>query len=393
MAIDWLAEKNLPEDLEAVRDAVSDVCQKYDQDYWIRMDESGEYPQEFVDDLSAGGWLSMLIPEEYGGGGATLPDAAMMLETVNRWGGIGGTVHAQLYTMGAVLRFGSDEQKSTWLPQIANGLRLQSMGVTEPDAGTDTTRIRTFAERVGDKYIVNGQKMWTSRVEQSDLLLLLCRTKKYEDVEKKTDGISVLLVDLREAIPAKQIIVEPIKVMSGHHTNTLTIQNLEVPAENLIGEEHKGFRVIMSGLNAERILAASQYVGAGLWFIDRAVRYSKEREVFGRPIGMNQGIQFPIAQAFANLRAASALRWQAANLFAQGSESGTEANIAKLLSSQAQYAAANAAMDTFGGYGLAVEYGVEAKFRQSRGPLIAPISTNLVLAGLAHRELGMPKSF
>jgi alkylation response protein AidB-like acyl-CoA dehydrogenase len=392
MAIDWLAER-LPEDREAVRDAVSDLCSKYDLEYWVRMDDSGDYPQDFVDDLQRNGWLSMLIPTEYGGGGAELPDAAVFLETINRWGGRGGDVHAQLYTMGAVLRFGSLEQKSTWLPQIAGGLRLQSMAVTEPDAGTDTTRIRTFAERQGDAYIVNGQKIWTSRVQQSDLMLLLCRTRKYEDVEKKTDGITVLLVDLREAIPSGQIEVNPIKVMSGHHTNELTIRNLVVPVENRIGEENKGFRVILSGLNAERILAASQYVGAGLWFIDRACRYAREREVFGRPIGMNQGIQFPLATAFANLRAASAMRWQAAELFARGNEGGTEANIAKLLSSKAQYEAANAAMDTFGGAGLAVEYGIEAKFRQSRGPLIAPISTNLILAGLAHRELGLPKSF
>lgn len=392
MARDWLAER-LPEDLEAVRDAVSDVCAQFDREYWLRVDESGQYPQEFVDQLQAGGWLSMLIPEEFGGGGAQLPEAAIMLETVNRWGGVGGTVHAQLYTMGAVLRFGSQEQKSRWLPQIAEGLRLQSMAVTEPDAGTDTTRIRTFAQRDGDTYVVNGQKMWTSRVEQSDLLLLLCRTKKYEDVEKKTDGLSVLLVDLREAVPSGQILVEPIRVMSGHHTNQLTITNLQVPVENRIGQEDKGFRVIMSGLNSERILAASQYVGAGLYFIDRAVQYAKEREVFGRPIGMNQGIQFPLATAFANLRAASAIRWQAAQLFADGHEGGTEANIAKLLSSKAQYEAANAAMDTFGGYGLAVEYGIESKFRQSRGPLIAPISTNLILAGIAHRDLGLPKSF
>jgi alkylation response protein AidB-like acyl-CoA dehydrogenase len=392
MSRDWLSER-LSDDLEAVRDAVSDVCEKFDLQYWLRIDETDAYPQEFVDELQAGGWLSMLIPEEYGGGGAELPEAAIMLETINRWGGVGGTIHAQLYTMGTILRFGSDEQKKKWLPQIAEGLRLQSMGVTEPDAGTDTTRIRTFAERRGDTYVVNGQKMWTSRVEQSDLLVLLCRTRKYEDVEKKTDGISVLLVDLREAVPSGQIKVEPIRVMSGHHTNQLTITNLEVPVENLIGEEGKGFRVIMSGLNAERILAASQYIGSGLYFIDRSVQYAKEREVFGRPIGMNQGIQFPLATAYANLRAASAIRWQAAQLFAEGNEGGTEANIAKLLSSKAQYEAANAAMDTFGGYGLAVEYGIESKFRQSRGPLIAPISTNLILAGIAHRELGLPKSF
>lgn len=393
MATDWLSEKLSP-DLEAVRDAVSDIAQAYDQDYWNAVDASGRYPDEFVGELQRGGWLSMLIPEEYGGGGATLPEAAMFLETVNRWGGQGTTVHAQLYTMGSILRHGSDEQKRQWLPQIADGtLRMQSMGVTEPDAGTDTTRIRTFAERRGDHYIVNGGKMWTSRVQQSDLLLLLVRTDKYEVVEKKTDGISVLLVDLREAVPSGQILVEPIEVMSGHHTNQLTITDLEVPVENLIGREGKGFRVILSGLNSERILAASQYIGSGLWFIDRSVQYAKEREVFGRPIGMNQGIQFPLAQAYANLRAASAIRWQAAERFEDGATEGTDANIAKLLSSKALWEAANAAMDTFGGYGLAREYGIEQKFRQARGPMIAPISTNLVLAGIAHRDLGLPKSF
>ncbi|HTW14399.1 MAG TPA: acyl-CoA dehydrogenase family protein [Nocardioides sp.] len=392
MAQDWLAE-DLPEDREELRDVVSDILAKYDREYWIQVDESGDYPQDFVDELQAGGWLSMLIPTEYGGGGATIPDAAVFLETMNRWGAPGTLIHAQMYTMGAILRHGSDEQKQTWLPQIADGLRLQSFGVTEPDAGTDTTRIRTFAQRDGDEYVVNGGKIFTSRAKQSDLLLLIARTKKYEDVEKKTDGVSVFLVDMRDALEAGTLTIDPIKVMSGHHTNQLTFSDMRVPAENLIGEEHQGFRVTLSGMNAERILAASQYVGSGLWFIDRAVEYAKERVVFGRPIGMNQGIQFPIATAFANLRAASALRWQAAEKFQAGSQSGTEANIAKLLSAKAQWEAANAAMDTFGGYGLASEYGVEQKFRAARGPLIAPISTNLILAGIAQRDLGMPRSY
>jgi len=295
--------------------------------------------------------------------------------------------------MGAILRHGSEEQKQKWLPQIADGLRLQSFGVTEPDAGTDTTRIRTFARREGDNYVINGGKIFTSRAKQSDLLLLIARTKKYEDVEKKTDGVSVFLVDMRDALAAGTLTIDPIKVMSGHHTNQLTFTDMVVPAENLIGEEHKGFKVTLSGMNAERILAASQYVGSGLWFIDRATEYAKERVVFGRPIGMNQGIQFPIAKAFAHLRAASALRWQAAEKFEAGSRSGTEANIAKLLAAEAQWEAANAAMDTFGGYGLASEYGVEQKFRAARGPLIAPISTNLILAGIAQRDLGLPRSY
>ena len=392
MAKDWLAE-DLPEDREELRDVASDILAKYDREYWIQVDESGEYPQDFVDELQAGGWLAMLIPTEYGGGGATIPDAAVFLETMNRWGAPGTLIHAQMYTMGAILRHGSEEQKKTWLPQIADGLRLQSFGVTEPDAGTDTTRIRTFAERVGDEYVINGGKIFTSRAKQSDLLLLIARTKKYEDVEKKTDGVSVFLVDMRDALEAGTLTIDPIKVMSGHHTNQLTFTDMRVPAANLIGEEHQGFKVTLSGMNAERILAASQYVGSGLWFIDRAVEYAKERVVFGRPIGMHQGIQFPIASAFANLRAASALRWQAAEKFQAGSRSGTEANIAKLLSARAQWEAANAAMDTFGGYGLASEYGVEQKFRAARGPLIAPISTNLILAGIAQRDLGMPRSY
>lgn len=392
MAQDWLAE-DLPEDRAQLRDAVSDILAKYDREYWIEVDESGRYPQDFVDELQAGGWLSMLIPTEYGGGGASIPDAAVFLETLNRWGAPGTLIHAQMYTMGAILRHGSDEQKKEWLPQIADGLRLQSFGVTEPDAGTDTTRIKTFARRDGDDYVINGGKIFTSRAQQSDLLLLIARTKKYDEVEKKTDGVSVFLVDMRDALAAGTLDIKPIKVMSGHHTNQLTFTDMRVPAKNLIGEENKGFRVTLSGMNAERILAASQYVGSGLYFIDRACEYAKERVVFGRPIGQNQGIQFPIAKAFASLRAASALRWQAAEKFEAGSRSGTEANIAKLLSAQAQWDAANAAMDTFGGYGLASEYGLEQKFRAARGPLIAPISTNIILSGIAHRDLGLPKSY
>jgi len=393
MAKDWLAEDILTEDQEALRDAVSDIARKYDLEYWIEVDESGRYPEEYVDELYAGGWMSMLIPAEYGGGGATIPDAALFLETLNRWGGHGTSVHAQLYQMGAILRHGSEEQKRKWLPQIADGLRLQSFGVTEPDAGTDTTRIRTFAERRGDHYIVNGGKIFTSRFQHTDLMLLLVRTTRYEDVAKKTDGISVLLVDVREARENGQIVARPIKVMTAHETNELTITNLKVPVENLIGEEGKGLKVILSGMNAERILAASQYIGSGLYFIDRAVQYAKERVVFGRPIGMNQGIQFPIATAFTELRAASLMRWKAAEQFQAGSREGFYANTCKLLAAKALWNAANAAMDTFGGYGLASEYGIEQKFRGARGALIAPISTNLILAGIAHRDLGMPKSF
>lgn len=394
MATDWLAEDTLTEDQEALRDAVSDIARKYDRDYWIEVDESGRYPAEWVVELTAAGWLSMLIPEEYGGGGATISDGALFLETLNRWGGEATALHAQVYQMSTILRHGTAEQKSKWLPQIAkDGLRLQSFGITEPDAGTDTTRIRTFAERQGDHYIVNGGKIFTSRFLQTDLMLLLVRTTRYEEVQKKTDGITVLLVDVREAVDNGWIKARPIKIMGGHHTNQLTITGLRVPVENRIGEEGKGFRCILSGMNSERILVASEYIGAGLYFIDRAVEYAKERVVFGRPIGMNQGIQFPIATAFSELRAASLVRWEAARQYEAGKQPGFHSNNAKLLSAKAQWDAANAAMDTFGGYSLASEYGIEQKFRHSRGRLIAPISTNIILAGMAHRELGLPRSY
>lgn len=393
MAKDWLAEPLLTPEQESLRDTVSDIARRYDMNYWIEVDESGRYPEEWVKELTDGGWLAMLIPEEYGGGGATLSESALFLETLCRWGGTGTAIHAQMYQMGAVLRHGSDEQKKTWLPQIAEGLRLQSFGVTEADAGTDTTRIRTFARREGDRYIVNGGKIFTSRFLQTDLMLLLTRTTRYEDVQKKTDGMTVLLVDTREARHNGQIEARPIKVMSGHHTNELTFTDLEVPVENRIGEEGKGFKVILSGMNSERISAASEYIGSGLYFIDRAVQYAKEREVFGRPIGMNQGIQFPLAQAFTGLRAASTMRWQAARIYEEGSHEGFYANTCKFLAAQGLWDAANAAMDTFGGYGLASEYGIEQKFRGARGALIAPISRNLILAGIAQRELGLPRSY
>lgn len=394
MATDWLAENDiLNEDQEALRDAVSDIAKKYDTQYWIDVQEAGRYPQEWVDELTEAGWMTMLVPEEYGGGGATISDGALFLETLNRWGGEATAIHAQIYQMTTILRHGTQEQKDKWLPQIAKGLRLQSFGITEPDAGTDTTRIKTFAKREGDNYIVNGGKIFTSRFMQTDLMLLLVRTEKYEDVQKKTDGITVLLVDTREAKENGQITARPIKVMDGHHTNELTITNLVVPVENRIGDEGKGFRCILSGMNSERLLVASEYIGAGLWFIDKAVQYAKERHVFGRPIGMNQGIQFPLASAFSELRAASLVRWEAARQYEQGKQPGFMSNNAKHLAGHAQWHAANAAMDTFGGYGLATEYGIAQKFTQSRGRLIAPISTNIILSGIAHRELGLPRSY
>jgi alkylation response protein AidB-like acyl-CoA dehydrogenase len=376
----------------AIRDAVAQLCSRFGHEYWTALDRERKYPEEFVQALTDGGWLAILIPEEYGGGGLGITEAAIVLETIDRSDGTAVAAHAQMYTMGTVLRHGSPEQKRRYLPDIAAGkLRLQAFGVTEPNAGSDTTRIQTAAVRKGDHYIVNGQKVWTSRVQHSDLMLLLVRTTPYDDVQRKTDGLSVLLVDLREAGDA--ITVKPIRTMENHETNEVFIQNLKVPVENLIGEEGHGFRHILSGMNAERILLASEVLGDGYWFIDKASRYASERVVFGRPIGQNQGVQFPLAQAYAHLEAASLMRWKAAALFDAGEQPGFESNAAKLLASQATWAAAQAAMDVHGGYGLAEEYGIERKFRESRLYLVAPISNNLVLAFIAHNVLGMPKSY
>jgi alkylation response protein AidB-like acyl-CoA dehydrogenase len=371
---------------------VTDICGHFPGEYWRDLDTRREYPAEFVQTLMDAGLLSVLIPMEYGGGGGTIQDAAVILEAINRSGGTGIPAHAQMYTMKAILRHGSEEQKAKWLPQIAAGeVRLQSMGVTEPDAGSDTTRISTSAVRDGDVYRVNGRKMWTSRVEQSDLMLLLVRTTPYNEVEKKHEGLSVLLVDLRES--RDRIEVQPIRTMVNHETFAVFYDNLEVPVENLIGEEGNGFRYILSGLNAERILVASEVLGDGYWLIDKAAEYASQRMVFGRPIGANQGIQLPIAQAFAQLEAASLMRWKAAALFEAGGQPGFEANACKLLASQATWDAANAAMTTFGGYGMATEYDVERKFREARLQLVAPVSNNLVLAYIANKTLGMPKSY
>ncbi|MEU8346299.1 acyl-CoA dehydrogenase family protein [Spirillospora sp. NPDC048832] len=382
----------LTDEQASIRDAVADLCRNFPQEYWTEKDQKLEYPEEFVDALGQAGWLSVLIPEEYGGGGGTVTDAAIVLETISRSGGTGVPAHAQMYTMGTILRHGNEEQKKRLLPEIAaNRLRLQAFGITEPDAGTDTTRIRTFAERDGDTYVVNGGKIWTSRFQHSDYMLLLVRTTRYEDVEKKTDGLTVLLVDLREA--GDSIVARPIRTMTAHETNELTITDLRVPVANRIGEEGRGFRYILSGLNVERILVASEVIGDGFWFIDRATQYAREREVFGRPIGQNQGVQFPLAQAYANLEAASLMRFKAAAMFDDGLNPGFEANAAKLLGSKANWEAANAAMDTFGGFGLAEEYGIERKFREARLPVVAPINNNLVLAYIGHQVLGMPKSY
>ncbi len=376
----------------AIRDAVAQLCSRFGHEYWAALDRERKYPEEFVKALTDGGWLGILIPEEYGGGGLGLLEAAIVLETIDRSDGTAIAAHAQMYTMGTVLRHGNPEQKRRYLPSIASGkLRLQAFGVTEPNAGSDTTRIQTMAVRKGDHYIVNGQKVWTSRVQHSDLMLLLVRTTPYDDVQRKSDGLSVLLVDLREAGDA--ITVKPIRTMENHETNEVFIQNLKVPVENLIGEEGQGFRYILSGMNAERILLASEVLGDGYWFIERASRYASERVVFGRPIGQNQGVQFPLAQAYAQLEAASLMRWKAAALFDAGEQPGFESNAAKLLASQATWAAAQAAMDAHGGYGLAEEYGIERKFRESRLFMVAPVANNLVLAFIAHNVLGMPKSY
>lgn len=382
----------LTDEQVGIRESVAALCADFPQAYWTEKDRSLEYPQEFVDALAAAGWLAVLVPEEYGGGGGSVTDAAIVLEAINRSGGTGVPAHAQMYTMGTILRHGSEEQKRRLLPEIAaNKLRLQAFGITEPDAGSDTTRIRTFARRDGDEYVVNGTKVWTSRFQHSDYLLLLVRTTPYEQVEKKTDGLTVLLVDLRAA--GDSIVATPIRTMTAHETNELTITDLRVPVANRIGDEGRGFRYLLSGLNVERILVASEVIGDGFWFIDRATRYATERVVFGRPIGQNQGVQFPLAQAYANLEAASLMRFKAASMFDAGLNPGFEANAAKLLGSKANWEAANAAMDTFGGYGLAEEYGLERKFREARLPVVAPVNNNLVLAYIGHQVLGMPKSY
>jgi acyl-CoA dehydrogenase len=376
----------------ALRESVNRLCAKYDETYWQKMEALDEYPEDFVRELMSQGFLAVLIPEEYGGGGGTLTDAAVILQAINQSGGTGLPAHAQMYTMGTVLRHGSEQQKAKWLPEIAAGkVRLQSFGVTEAEAGSDTTRIRTRAVREGDNYRISGSKMWTSRVQHSDLMLLLTRTTPYEEVQKKHQGLSTFLVDLREY--RDQIEVRPIKTMIHHETNALFFEDLIVPAENLIGDEGNGFRYILSGMNAERVLVASEVLGDGYWLVDKAVNYASERHVFGRPIAQNQAIQFPLAQAYAQLEAASLMRWKAASMFESGQLAGFEANATKLLASQATWEAANAAMTAYGGYGFADEYGVGRKFKDARFQLIAPVSNNLVLSYIGTNVLGMPKSY
>ena len=380
-------------DHQEIRESVRRLCERFPGEYWRKLDANRAYPAEFVAALTEAGYLATLIPEEYGGSGLSLSAAAAVLEEVHRSGGNGGACHAQMYVMGTVLRHGSDEQKASWLPRIASGeLRLQAFGVTEPTSGTDTTSIRTFARREGDRYIVSGQKIWTSRAEHSDLMVLLARTTARDQVAKKTEGLSVFLVDMREALKSGMTI-RPIRTMMNHATTEIFFDNVPVPAENLIGEEGRGFRYILSGMNAERILIAAESVGDAKWFIERASAYARDRVVFGRPIGANQGIQFPIARAYANMRAAELMVQEAIRLYEAGRDCGGEANMAKMLAADASNEAANAAIQTHGGFGFAEEYDVERKFREARLYQVAPISTNLILSYLSEHVLGMPRSY
>jgi acyl-CoA dehydrogenase len=383
---------NLNVEQQQIREEIKKVCKEFPDAYWREIDGKKAYPEVFVRKLSELGWLAALIPEEYGGTGLGITEASIILEEINHSGGVATTCHAQMYTMGTLLRHGSEEQKKRYLPKIAVGeLRLQAFGVTEPDAGSESTRIQTTATRKGDKYIINGQKIFISRVLQSDLMLLLARTSPYDELKDKTRGLSVFIVDLREA--KGKLEVKPLDLMINHHTNALFFDGVEVPAENLVGAEGMGFRYIIDGWNAERILVAAEAIGDGRWFVERAAKYASERIVFGRPIGSNQGVQFPIAKAYANIEAADLVRFQAATKFDRKEKCGAEANLAKYLASEAAWEAANACLTTHGGYGFAAEYDVERKFRETRLLTVAPISNNLVLAYLGQHVLGMPKSY
>ncbi|MFM0241861.1 acyl-CoA dehydrogenase family protein [Paraburkholderia phytofirmans] len=376
-----------------IREAVRDLCQQFSGEYFRKIDEARGYPEEFVDALTKAGWLAALIPQDFGGSGLGLTEASVIMEEINRAGGNSGACHGQMYNMGTLLRHGSEEQKRKYLPKIACGdLRLQSMGVTEPSTGTDTTKIKTTAERRGDRYVINGQKVWISRVQHSDLMILLARTTPLADVKKKSEGMSIFIVDLRDAI-GHGMTVQPILNMVNHETNELFFDNLEIPAENLIGEEGQGFKYILDGLNAERTLIAAECIGDGYWFVDKVTEYAKERVVFGRPIGQNQGVQFPIARSFINVEAASLMRFEAARRFDAHQPCGAQANMAKLLAADASWEAANACLQFHGGFGFACEYDVERKFRETRLYQVAPISTNLILSYVAEHILGLPRSF
>ena len=381
------------ENYQDIRDGVTALCTKFPGEYWQKLDARSEYPDQFVAELTASGYLAALIPEEFGGSGLGVAAAGVILEEISRSGGHPGACHAQMYTMGTLLRHGSEAQKRAYLPDIARGaLRLQAFAVTEPESGTDTTSLGTTAVRDGDRYVVNGQKVFISRAEHSDLMLLVARTTPLEEVKKRTEGLSVFLVDLREAI-GHGMTVRPIRAMINHASTEVFFDDLEVPVENRVGDEGQGFRYLLDGLNAERILIAAECVGDGRWFIERASRYARDRVVFGRPIGQNQGIQFPIARAYVNVEAADLMRIRAADLFDAGDPCGAEANMAKLLAADASWEAANVTMQTYGGYGFAQEYDIERKFRETRLYQTAPISTNLILAYIGQHVLDLPRSF
>jgi len=376
-----------------IRESVRRLCATFPGEYWRKLDEKREYPTTFVKALTDAGYLSVLIPEEFGGSGLGLSAAAAVLETIQAEGCNGGACHAQMYIMGTILRHGSDAQKRQYLPKIASGeLRLQAFGVTEPTSGTDTTALRTFARREGDDFVVNGQKIWTSRAEHSDLMLLLARTTPREKVKKKTDGLSTLIVDMRDVV-GKSLTIRPIRTMKNHATTEIFFDNMRVPATNLLGDEGKGFKYILSGMNAERVLIAAECIGDAKWFIRKAVDYANQREVFGRKIGANQGIQFPIARAYAQMRAAELMVKEAARLYEKGKDIGAEANMAKMLAADASWEAANVCLQTHGGFGFAEEYDIERKLRETKLYQVAPISTNLILSYLAEHVLGLPRSY
>ena len=382
-----------PQNFPELREGVRQVVTAFDSRYWQEVDEARAFPEKFVTALTEAGWLAGLIPEAYGGSGLSLIEASVVMEEINRAGGNSGACHGQMYVMGCIVRHGSDKQKQDLLPRIARGeIRMQSMAVTEPSTGSDTTKLKTTAVRKGDRYVINGQKVWTSRLQHSDYMLLLARTTPLAEVKKKSEGLSVFLVDLREAV-GKSITVRPIRNMGNHETNEIFIDNLEVPVENRIGEEGKGLKYILDGLNAERILIAAECIGDGYWFTDKASAYAKERIVFDRPIGQNQGIQFPIARAFVNVEAASLMRYRACEMFDAGINCGAEANMSKLLAADASWEAANVCLQTHGGFGFAAEYDIERKFRETRLYQVAPISTNMILSYVGEHVLGMPRSY
>jgi acyl-CoA dehydrogenase len=381
-------------DFREIREEVVKLCAQFSGDYWRKLDREMGYPTTFVQALGEAGYLAALIPEKYGGSGLPLAAAAAILEEVQRAGCNGSACHAQMYIMGALLRHGSEAQKQQYLPQIASGaLRLQAFGVTEPTSGTDTGALKTVAVRQGDKYIVNGQKIWTSRAEHSDLMLLLARTTPREEVERGIDGLSIFVLDMNAAKAAGSLTIRPIRTMMNHSTTEVFFDNVDVPAENLVGEEGRGFRYVLSGMNAERILIAAECIGDAKWFIERSCAYANERHLFGRPIGQNQGIQFPIAKAYAQMRAAELMVHEGARLFEAGGQCGEQANIAKMLAAEASWAAAEAAVQTHGGFGFAEEYDVERKFREARLYQVAPISTNMILSFISEHVLGMPRSY